>query len=59
MDETREIVYQAIREVAFTDDPYGYSVKNDICYDIAFRAVEIAREKWGNQEREEVRDGEK
>ena len=40
--ELKEAVYAAIREKAGTEDPYGWSVKNDICYDIALRAAEIA-----------------
>ncbi len=40
--ELKEAVYAAIREKTGTEDPYGWSVKNDICYDIALRAAEIA-----------------
>ena len=47
-----EAVYAAIREKTGTGDPYGWSVKNDICYDIALRAAEIAvgREEAGAAE---------
>ena len=42
MKDTKEIVYQAIREIADTEDAERWAVHNDICYDIAVRAVEIA-----------------
>ena len=38
----RGVVYRAIAEVAQTEDPYRYAVHNDICFDIAMRAVELA-----------------
>lgn len=41
-EKIKEIVYRAIREVAGTDDPYRYEVKEGLGYDIAVRAVEIA-----------------
>lgn len=41
-EEWKAIVYRAIAEVAQTDDPYRYAVHNDICFDIAMRAVELA-----------------
>ena len=44
-DRIKDIVYRAIREVAHTDDPFRFEVHNDICFDIAYRAVEIALEK--------------
>ena len=44
-DLIKKIVYRAIREVAHTDDPFRFEVHNDICFDIAYRAVEIALEK--------------
>jgi hypothetical protein len=51
-EKIKEIVYRAIREVAGTDDPYRYEVKEGLGYDIAVRAVEIAmgeREKGGEE----------
>lgn len=50
-EKIKEIVYQAIREVARTDDPFHYAVHDDICFDIAVRAVEIAlgEEKGGEE----------
>lgn len=41
-EERKAIVYRAIAEVARTDDPYRYAVHDDICFDIAMRAVELA-----------------
>ena len=42
MKDIKEIVYQAIREIADTEDAERWAVHNDICYDIAVRAVELA-----------------
>ncbi len=43
---TKEIVYRAISEIAHTDDPFRFAVHNDISYDIAAKAVEIAKEHY-------------
>lgn len=43
---TKEIVYQAISEIAHTDDPFRFAVHDDISYDIAARAVEITKEQY-------------
>lgn len=49
MKDIKEIVFRAIREVAHTEDAERWAVHNDICYDIAVRAVELAlgEEKGG------------
>jgi hypothetical protein len=41
-EEIKDIVYRAIREIAGTEDPFRFAVHDDMCYDIAVRAVEIA-----------------